>query len=103
MAGTRSDPHRRPLRHTYQEGPGFLFLATRGGRPPGPREREDLAQLRFRIRCVKTANEQGIMAARLYGGAEHLDEQGRTELEPFIESIKTSPLFMNAVLLGPAH
>ena len=22
----RSDPHRRLLRHTYQEGPGFLFL-----------------------------------------------------------------------------
>jgi hypothetical protein len=23
-----SDPHRRLQRHTYQEGPGFLFLAT---------------------------------------------------------------------------
>ena len=33
MPGTRSDPHRRPLRHTYQEGPGFLLLATQGGRP----------------------------------------------------------------------
>jgi hypothetical protein len=31
----RAEPHRRLLRHTYQEGPGFLFLATRGGRPPG--------------------------------------------------------------------
>ena len=28
----RKDPHRRLLRHTYQEGSGFLFLATRGGR-----------------------------------------------------------------------
>jgi hypothetical protein len=28
------DPNRRWLRHTYQEGPGFRFLATRGGRPP---------------------------------------------------------------------
>jgi len=32
--GHSKDPYRRWLRHTYQEGPGFLFLATRGGRPP---------------------------------------------------------------------
>ena len=63
MPGTRSDPHRRPLRNTYQEGPGFLFLATRGGRPPRPRAREDLSALRFRIRCVRTALEQCIAAA----------------------------------------
>ena len=50
----QSDSHRRLPRHTYQEGPGFLFLATRGGRPPGPRRREDLTALRFRIRCVRT-------------------------------------------------
>src|SRR6266849_5005228 len=31
------EPHRRWLRHSYQEGPGFRFLATRGGRPPGAR------------------------------------------------------------------
>jgi hypothetical protein len=37
--GHEADPHRRLLRHTYQEGPGFLFLATRGGRPPQPAER----------------------------------------------------------------
>ena len=60
---TRSDPHRRPLRHTYQEGPGFLFLATRGGRPPRSRQGEDLVGLRFRIRCVRTAEEEGIAAA----------------------------------------
>ena len=67
MPGTRSDPHRRPLRHTYQEGPGFLFLATRGGRPPGPRVREDLTALRFRIRCVRTAEEEGVAAALALG------------------------------------
>ena len=60
---TRSDPHRRPLRHTYQEGPGFLVLATRGGRPPRPRVREDLRALRFRIRCVRIALEESITAA----------------------------------------
>ncbi len=69
MAGTRSDPHRRPLRHTYQEGPGFLFLATRGGRPPGPSAREDLTALRFRIRCVRVANEEGVAAALALGAS----------------------------------
>jgi transposase InsO family protein len=59
----RSDPHRRPLRHTYQEGPGFLFLATRGGRPPGRPFGEDLAALRFRVLCVRTAQANGIAAA----------------------------------------
>lgn len=73
MAGTRSDPHRRPLRHTYQEGPGFLFLATRGGRPPRPRACEDLAGLRFRIRCVRAALSEGIAAALAFG-------PGRTSL-----------------------
>jgi len=64
---TRSDRHRRPLRNRYQEGPGFLFLATRGGRPPGPSEPEDLEGLRFRIRCVRTAREEGIAAALALG------------------------------------
>ena len=61
---SRSDPHRRLLRNTYQEGPGFLFLATRGGRPPGPPVREDLAGLRARIGAVRTAEEEGIAADR---------------------------------------
>ncbi len=30
----RSDPRRLPRRNHYQEGPGFLFVATQGGRPP---------------------------------------------------------------------
>ena len=62
-----SDLHRRLQRNTYQEGPGFLFLATRGGRPPGPRAREDLSQLRFRIRCVHAAHEEGLAAALALG------------------------------------
>ena len=62
-----SDPHRRLRRNTYQEGPGFLFLATRGGRPPGPRVREDVSGLRFRIRCVRTAITEGIAAALALG------------------------------------
>jgi transposase InsO family protein len=62
-----ADPHRRLLRHTYQEGPGFLFLATRGGRPPGPTERPDTSALRGRIRAVRVAREEGIAAALALG------------------------------------
>lgn len=39
------DPHRRWLRRTYQEGPGFRFLATRGGRPPKPEPRRSALDL----------------------------------------------------------
>jgi hypothetical protein len=31
----KSDPRRLPRRNHYQEGPGFLFVATQGGRPVG--------------------------------------------------------------------
>ena len=44
-----SDPHRRLRRHTYQEGPGFLFLATRGGRPP------DRACARMSVACASAS------------------------------------------------
>jgi transposase len=30
-----ANPRRLPRRNHYQEGPGFLFVATEGGRPPG--------------------------------------------------------------------
>jgi len=62
------DPKRRGLRHTYQEGLGFRFLATRGGRPPHERTRpRALIALRLRARCVRTAREQGIPAALALG------------------------------------
>ena len=63
----RAEPHRRLLRHTYQEGPGFLLLATRGGRPPGPSPRSDVASLRLRLRCVRVARDEGIAAALVLG------------------------------------
>ncbi len=34
QAPVKSDPRRLPRRNHYQEGPGFLFVATQGGRPP---------------------------------------------------------------------
>jgi len=58
------DPNRRWLRHTYQEGPGFRFLATRGGRPPGARSpRTTLDTVRLRARLLRIAREQGLDAA----------------------------------------
>lgn len=66
-ADHRRDPHRRHLRHTYQEGPGFLFLATRGGRPPGPTGRPHVGRLRFRMRAVRLVREEGIAAALALG------------------------------------
>ena len=62
--GHERDPHRRWLRHTYQEGPGFRFLATRGGRPPeqGP-SGSVFAVVRQRARVVRIAREEGIAAA----------------------------------------
>lgn len=62
--GHQNDPHRRWLRHTYQEGPGFRFLATRGGRPPEQRSADSVfATLRRRARLVRIAREEGFAAA----------------------------------------
>lgn len=68
------DPHRRWLRHTYQEGPGFRFLATRGGRPPIAREMDRTSEIRRRARLVRLAREQGVAVALALG------ECGRTSL-----------------------
>jgi hypothetical protein len=61
VTSDQCDP-RRVLRHTYQEGSGFLFLATCGGRPPATQERDGLTALRFRARGVRAAREDGIAA-----------------------------------------
>lgn len=62
------DPQRRWLRHTFQEGPGFRFLATRGGRPPVRHARgAQLAVVRVRARLVRTLREEGLDAALALG------------------------------------
>src|SRR3989449_6812642 len=58
-----SDPHRRIRRHRYQEGPGFLFLATQNGRPSGQSRKPSLDQVRLRMRAVRLASEVGVDAA----------------------------------------
>lgn len=57
------DPNRRIRRHHYQEGPGFLILATQNGRPAIEQPRRGLDQLRFRMRAVRLAKEVGVQGA----------------------------------------
>lgn len=59
-----ADPHRRLRRHHYQEGPGFLFLATQGGRPSSRcPARPETDAIRRRMRAVRLARARGINAA----------------------------------------
>src|ERR1700687_2393953 len=67
-ADQRRDPDRRWLRHTFQEGPGFGFLAPRGGgRPEHGGAANWLAIVRQRARIVRVAREDGIAAALALG------------------------------------
>jgi transposase InsO family protein len=62
------DPHRRWLRNTYQEGPGFRFLATRGGRPVLARDRHSaLDAVRRRARVLRVMRDEGLAAAVALG------------------------------------
>lgn len=49
---TYANPRRLPRRNHYQEGPGFLFVATQGGRPPEDAGRRDRAALVRRRRAA---------------------------------------------------
>jgi len=67
-ANMARDPDRRWLRHTYQEGPGFRFLATRGGRPPErARPARNLEVVRARSRALRIVREDGLAAALATG------------------------------------
>jgi hypothetical protein len=58
------DAGRRWLRNTYQDGPGFRFLATRGGRPPELLARPaPLAVVRQRARALRIWREDGLATA----------------------------------------
>jgi transposase InsO family protein len=50
----KSNPRRLPRRNHYQEGPGFLFVATQGGRPPESAARpSEAAVVRRRRRALR--------------------------------------------------
>jgi putative transposase len=83
----RSDPRRLPRRNHYQEGPGFLFLATQGGRPPRVVERRSLAAVvRRRRRALREWSEgddvsavcgrAGCGRATLFRWRDHFEADG---------------------------
>lgn len=47
-----ANPRRLPRRNHYQEGPGFLFVATQGGRPPDEQRRRGQAEIIRRRRAA---------------------------------------------------
>src|SRR6266542_3155622 len=48
----------------FRRGPGFRFLATRGGRPPDPIPRPDpVAVVRRRARALRVWQDEGLSAA----------------------------------------
>jgi len=60
-----SDPRRLPRRNHYQEGPGFLFLATQGGRPLRSRQVLRPAQVVRRRRAALRRWEGGDAIATI--------------------------------------
>ena len=65
---TPSDPRRGVRRNRYQEGPGFLFIATQNGRPAGEPVRPSLAEVRRRMRALRLADQESIENACLQVG-----------------------------------
>lgn len=51
-----------------------------------------------RLNSVRLSRENDFMVARIYGRASQVNAAGQTELEPFIEALKASPIFLNAEL-----
>ena len=63
-SGSPSNPRRLPRRNHFQEGPGFLFLATENGRPPTTSEPRRMAALvRRRRAAIRALAEGGEIAA----------------------------------------
>jgi transposase InsO family protein len=93
------DPTRRWLRHTYQEGPGFRFLATRGGRPPNAElARRWVEVVRRRARVLRVARKEDLAAALRLG------ECSRMTLWRWQQAYERGGLAgLVPVQLGPRH
>lgn len=61
----KSDPRRLPRRNHFQEGPGFLFLATENGRPPATRQPDRLTAIVRRRRAALRAWTEGAAIAEV--------------------------------------
>lgn len=107
---TKSDPRRLPRRNHFQEGPGFLFLATENGRPPVTPDPDRLAMTVRRRRgalrewsdgasLAEICARYGCSRASLFRWRDRLDAEGitglvdryrptrRTELPPAVERV----------------
>jgi transposase InsO family protein len=62
---TYANPRRLPRRNHYQEGPGFLFVATQGGRPPDHNPARDQAAIVRRRRSALRRWADGEQLASL--------------------------------------
>lgn len=51
-----------------------------------------------KLTSIRLGREGEVMTARLYGRAVQLEDNEETELEAFIESLKASPVFRDAIL-----
>jgi transposase InsO family protein len=61
---TYANPRRLPRRNHYQEGPGFLFVATQGGRPPeGIAQAGQAAMVRRRRAALRRWTDGESLAA----------------------------------------
>ncbi len=101
-----ANPRRLPRRNHYQEGPGFLFVATQGGRPPeadGGRDRAAVVRRR-RAALRRWADgeslaticaEMGCSRASLFRWRARFDEGG-------IEALLDRPRTGRASDLPPA-
>jgi transposase InsO family protein len=85
--GLKSDPRRLPRRNHYQEGPGFLFVATQGGRPPETAvEQTPAAAVRRRRRALRRwsagdaieliCQDTGCSRATLFRWRSRLEKDG---------------------------
>lgn len=63
--GSLSNPRRLPRRNHYQEGPGFLFLATENGRPPLSTRPDQVAAAVRRRRAALRAWDEGHAVAAI--------------------------------------
>ena len=90
-----SDPHRWVRRHHYQEGPGFLFLATQGGRPEGDAPRPSpLVRVRLRMRAVQLSREVGV------DSASHQLGCGRSALYKWLAAFDAEGIVGRWITLG---
>ena len=100
---SKSDPGRLPRRNHYQEGPGFLFLATENGRPPETRAPDRLAAVVRRRRAAlrewtaggeiaEICDRFGCGRASLFRWRDRFDADGITGLIDRYRSSRCSEL-----------